>query len=103
MPSPARLNSSKVPRLHRLAFAAVLFVACPLDLAAQSPTRARASTDSSAARSLALGWRPVRDSSPEVVAVAVAETLSSASDPGAFSLRAPITYAGVRGIAERIQ
>lgn len=103
MPSPARLNSSKVPQLHRLAFATTLFVACPLALASQSPTRARASTDSGATRSLALSWRPVRDGSAEVVAIAVAETLSSASDPHAFSLRAPITYAGVRGIAERVQ
>src|SRR5512146_3287871 len=97
------MKSSKVTPLQRLACATVLLVTCPLAVRAQSPTRARASTNSSAARSLALTCRPVRDGSPEVAALAVAETLSAASDPSAFSLRAPITYAGVRGIAERIQ
>ncbi|HSQ28499.1 MAG TPA: hypothetical protein VLN49_01540, partial [Gemmatimonadaceae bacterium] len=37
------------------------------------------------------------------MAVVVAETLSSAADPRALSLRAPVTYAGVRGIADRVQ
>src|SRR5512142_1205347 len=97
------MKSSKVPPLQRLACVTALLVTCPLADRAQSAPRARASMSLTSSRTLALTWRPVRDGSSEVVAVAVAETLSSASDPGGFSLRAPITYAGVRGIAERIQ
>src|SRR5512146_64862 len=97
------MKSSKVTPLQRLACATVLLVTCPLAVRAQSAPRPRASTSSTSSRTLALTWRPVRDGSPEVAALAVAETLSAAAGPRALSLRAPITYAGVRGIADRIQ
>ena len=48
-------------------------------------------------------WRPVRDSTPEVTAIEVRQTLHSVRDTSAFVLRAPITYAGVRGIADRVE
>src|SRR4051794_1625776 len=48
-------------------------------------------------------WRPVRDGTPEVTAIEVKETLRDAVSPAAFAVRAPVTYAGVRGIADRIE
>ena len=49
--------------------------------------------------------RPIRGSSPEVTAVEVRAELSGVSAPqeGPFSLRAPITYAGIDGIADTIE
>jgi len=50
-------------------------------------------------------WRPVRDGGTDVVAIevrtVVAELPASASD--SFTVTAPIVYAGVRGIAERVR
>ena len=48
-------------------------------------------------------WRPVRDGTAEVTAIQVTQTLHGVRDSTAFVLRAPITYAGVRGIAERVE
>ncbi|MGH7615613.1 MAG: hypothetical protein ACREPM_00115, partial [Gemmatimonadaceae bacterium] len=48
-------------------------------------------------------WRPIRDGTSGVTAIAVTEVLSAAANPHAFSIRAPITYAGVRGIADRVE
>jgi len=48
-------------------------------------------------------WRPVRDGTPDVTAIEVKETLRGATVPDAFSVRAPVTYAGVRGIADRVE
>jgi hypothetical protein len=48
-------------------------------------------------------WRPVRDGTPEVVAIEVKETLRGAPLPESFAVRAPVTYAGVRGIADRVE
>ena len=48
-------------------------------------------------------WRPVRDGTPNVVAIDVRETLRGAPMPDAFAVRAPVTYAGVRGIADRVE
>jgi hypothetical protein len=50
-------------------------------------------------------WKPVRDGGTEVVAIEVRTKLDGfpASLGQSFSLDAPITYAGVRGIAERVQ
>lgn len=50
-----------------------------------------------------VSWRPVRDGTPEVAAIEVVETLASPTNRSAFSLRAPVTYAGVRGIADRVE
>ncbi len=49
--------------------------------------------------------RPVRDGRPEVTAVAVRVELSGEhlASSGPFSIRAPITYASVTGIADRIE
>ena len=104
MRSHVYVNSSDMRRLRRLAGSTTLLLVGPLVIQAQLTSRARASTNpASNIRTLALTWHPVRDGSSEVAALVVAETLSAATDPHAFSLRAPITYAGVRGIAERIQ
>jgi hypothetical protein len=89
--------------VRQLALAVGLSIACSLTIAAQSPAGARVAAESEKWRTLALTWRPIRDGSSEVAAVVVAETLSSAADQRALSLRAPITYAGVRGIADRVQ
>jgi len=48
-------------------------------------------------------WRPVRDGTAEVTAIQVTQTLHGVRDSSAFALRAPITYAGVRGIADRVE
>ena len=48
-------------------------------------------------------WRPVRDGTPEVVAIEVKETLRGTPLPESFAVRAPVTYAGVRGIADRVE
>ena len=50
-------------------------------------------------------WKPVREGGTDVKAIEVRTQLSGFSDSigQAFSVTAPITYAGVRGIAERVQ
>lgn len=75
-------------------------------LLAIAPTFAqsqRAPTPDRQPSAFTLSWRPVRDGTPDVTAIEVVETLTSPENRAAFSLRAPITYAGVRGIADRIE
>ncbi len=50
-------------------------------------------------------WRPVRDGGPDVAAIEVRTSLIGFPDSvgRSFSVTAPITYAGVRGIADRVQ
>src|SRR6476620_9282653 len=50
-------------------------------------------------------WKPVRDGGADVVAIEVRTRLAGFPDSlgRTFSVTAPITYAGVRGIAARVQ
>jgi hypothetical protein len=50
-------------------------------------------------------WKPVRDGGPEVTAIEVRTAIKEmpASAGQSFALNAPITYAGVPGIADRVQ
>lgn len=47
--------------------------------------------------------RPVRNGTPDVVALEVSEILSEAAHADSFSITAPVVYAGVSGIAERVE
>jgi len=71
--------------------------------ACASPSVSSQPAPRDAGRRFDVVWRPVRDRTPEVAAIEVTQTLHGVRDSSAFSLRAPVTYAGVRGIADRVQ
>ena len=71
--------------------------------ACASPSVSSQPAPRDAGRRFDVVWRPVRDGTPEVAAIEVTQTLHGVRDSSAFSLRAPVTYAGVRGIADRVQ
>lgn len=84
--------------IHRVLFAALL---CAAGFALAGPGDAQTASGAAAVRVL---LRPVRGESPEITAIEVRVEISgdSAATPAPFSASAPITYASVTGIADRI-
>ena len=71
----------------------------------QSQNAAVAGGAISFARSFDVRLRPIRDNGGEITAIDVQSTLSGflTPDSGPFSLAAPVVYAGVAGIADRVE
>ena len=94
---------SQHPQYRRIAPLALLALLALLS--ATAPAQRRPRTTGAVVGTVEHVWKPVRDGGAEVTAIEVRTVVQLQSDSvvQAFSLNAPITYAGVAGIADRVR